>query len=223
MDDMWMTRRKELEPNVSMDEVYKEQDTLRACAHSVNVLVGVHVVKRNVIVDVLCHAVVNVVIGVHIVVLSVPLVQFYFSTLCLDSPCCDTVSVHPTLSRSHSFTCIFTVFSRHFRCGIYKPDPVISTSGFLRSSSLASTTVEPLRSLSVCNRLHQCVFITLHELFHACPAFVRMWLRYSLRSCGQSRTTLTFWRRSIPRHILFQNVSAPLLWRSDDCLRYRHH
>ena len=32
---------------------------------------------------------------------------------------CRTVTVHPTLSRSHSFTYGFTVFSRHFRCGIY--------------------------------------------------------------------------------------------------------
>ena len=37
------------------------------------------------------------------------------------SPCCDTVSIHSTLFRSHSFTYIFTVFSRHFKCGIYIP------------------------------------------------------------------------------------------------------
>ena len=43
-------------------------------ARSVELFVGVHVVKRHAIIDVLCHAVVNVVIGVHIVVLSVPLV-----------------------------------------------------------------------------------------------------------------------------------------------------
>ena len=52
----------------------KEGDTMRACVHSVDVLVGVHVVKRRAIIDVLCHAVVNIVIGVHIVVLSVSLV-----------------------------------------------------------------------------------------------------------------------------------------------------
>ena len=76
---------------------------------------GVHVVKRHAIVDVLCHPVVNVVIGVHIVVLFVPLVVVHCRP---DSPCCDTVSVNPTLSRSH-FLHVFTVFSRHFRCGIY--------------------------------------------------------------------------------------------------------
>ena len=74
-----------------------------------------------------------------------------------------------------------------------RPNPAISTSGFLRSSSLASNC--RASSVSVCVRslLHQCVFITQHELFHACPAFVCMWLRHSLRSCGQSRTSLTFW------------------------------
>ena len=38
------------------------------------------------------------------------------STLCPNS---HTVSVHPTVSRSHSFHMFFTVFSRHFMCGIY--------------------------------------------------------------------------------------------------------
>ena len=50
-----------------------------------------------------------------------------------------------------------------------------------------------------------------------------MWLHHSLRSCGQSCTSHALWRRSTPRHILLQNVPAPLLWRSDDCFRYRHH
>ena len=48
------------------------------CARSVELFVGVHVVKRHAIVDVLCHPVVNVVIGVHIVVLSVPLIVVHF-------------------------------------------------------------------------------------------------------------------------------------------------
>ena len=46
--------------------------------HSVDVLVGVHVVKRHAIVDVQCVLVNRVVIGVHIVVLSVPLVVVHF-------------------------------------------------------------------------------------------------------------------------------------------------
>ena len=71
------------------------------CARSVELFVDVHVVKRHAIVDVLCRPVVNVVIGVHIVVLFSPACC---CTLCRpDSPCCDTVSIHPTL---------------RFRCGI---------------------------------------------------------------------------------------------------------
>ena len=54
---------------------------VRHYVHSVDVLVGVHVVKRHAIVDVQCVLVIRVVIGVHIVVLSVPVAQFYFSTL----------------------------------------------------------------------------------------------------------------------------------------------
>ena len=53
------------------------------CARSVELFVGVHVVKRHAIVDVLCHPVVNVVIGVHIVVLSVPLIVVHFVVLIL--------------------------------------------------------------------------------------------------------------------------------------------
>ena len=62
---MWTTL--ELEPNVSID--IKEGETMRACVHSVDVLVSV--VKRHAIVDVQCVLVICVVIGVH-----VPLVQF---------------------------------------------------------------------------------------------------------------------------------------------------
>ena len=61
----------------------KEGETMRACAHSVELFVEVHVVKRHAIVDVLCHPVVNVVIGVHIFVLSVPLVIVHFVVLIL--------------------------------------------------------------------------------------------------------------------------------------------
>ena len=60
--------------------------------HSVDVLVGVHVVKRHAIVDVQCVLVIRVVIGVHVVVLFGP-------TCCypLCRPNSHTVVVHPTL------------------------------------------------------------------------------------------------------------------------------
>ena len=60
---------------MSVDEVYKK---VRHYVHSVDVLVGVHVVKRHAIVDVQCVLVIRVVIGVHIVVISVPLVIVHF-------------------------------------------------------------------------------------------------------------------------------------------------
>ena len=53
------------------------------CARSVELFVGVHVVKRHAIVHVLCRPVVNVVMGVHIVVLSVPLIVVHFVVLIL--------------------------------------------------------------------------------------------------------------------------------------------
>ena len=54
------------------DEMCTRSETMRA--RSVELFVGVHVVKRHAIVDVLCGPVVNVVIGVYVFVLSVPLV-----------------------------------------------------------------------------------------------------------------------------------------------------
>ena len=60
---------------MSVDEVYKK---VRHYVHSVDVLVGVHVVMRHAIVDVQCVLVIRVVIGVHIVVLSVPLIVVHF-------------------------------------------------------------------------------------------------------------------------------------------------
>ena len=57
----------------------REDETTRACAHSVNVLVGVHVVKRHASGAVRCNVVISVVIGVHVVFL-VTLVQFYFTS-----------------------------------------------------------------------------------------------------------------------------------------------
>ena len=62
-----------------MDEMCEADETMRACAHSVNVLVGVHVVKRHAIGEVRCNVVISVVIGVHVLLL-VPLVQFYFTS-----------------------------------------------------------------------------------------------------------------------------------------------
>ena len=60
---------------MSVDEVYKK---VRHYAHSVDVLVGVRVVKRRAIVDVQCVLVIRVVVGVHIVVLSVPRIVVHF-------------------------------------------------------------------------------------------------------------------------------------------------
>ena len=60
---------------MSVDEVYKK---VRHYVHSVDVLVSVHVVKRQAIVDVQCVLVIRVVSGVHIVVLSVPLIVVHF-------------------------------------------------------------------------------------------------------------------------------------------------
>ena len=51
---------------------------VRHYAHSMDLIVEVHGVKRHAIVDVLCRPVVNVVIGVHIVVLFVPHVVVHF-------------------------------------------------------------------------------------------------------------------------------------------------
>ena len=45
-----------------------------------------------------------------------------------------------------------------------RPDPTISTSGSFRSSPLASTTVEPLRSLSECSRC--CTSVSTSRLQH---------------------------------------------------------
>ena len=87
------------------------------CARSVELFVDVHVMKRHAIVDVLCRPVVNVVIGVHIVVLFVPLVVVHFVVLILLVVI--LYQFNPLFSRIH-FSHIFTVFSRHFRCGIYR-------------------------------------------------------------------------------------------------------
>ena len=75
------------------------------------VLVGVHVVKRHAIVDVLCHAVVNVVIGVHIVVLSVPLIVVHFVVLILLVILYQFIQLFSVAILSHKFFHnIFTAF-----------------------------------------------------------------------------------------------------------------
>ena len=96
-----------------MVEVCEADETMRACAHSVNVLLGVLVVKRHASGEVRCnlrrHWCSRSAFGpTRTILLYVSIVL-----------ACRTVTVHPTLSRSHYFTYVFTVFSRHFRCGIY--------------------------------------------------------------------------------------------------------
>ena len=80
---------------------------VRHFVHSVDVLVGVHVVKRHAIVDVLCRPVVNVVIGVHIVMLSVPLVVVHVVPIFLAVILCRFI---PLFSRSH-FSHMFSLYS----------------------------------------------------------------------------------------------------------------
>ena len=63
-----------------MDEVYEAEETMRACAHSVNVLVGVLNVKGHASGEVQCSVVISVVIDICLIELSVPLVQFYFTS-----------------------------------------------------------------------------------------------------------------------------------------------
>ena len=79
------------------------------------------------VLDVQCYAsgevrrnvVISVVIGICLIELSVHLNNLIFPHCCLDSPCCDTVSVHPIDYPLPFFTYFVTVFSRHFRCGNY--------------------------------------------------------------------------------------------------------
>ena len=65
---------------MSMDEVYDAGETMRACAHSVNVLVSVLNVQCHASGEVRCSVVISVVIGICLIELSVPLVQFYFTS-----------------------------------------------------------------------------------------------------------------------------------------------
>ena len=65
---------------MSMDEVYEADETMRACAHSVNVLVSVLNVQCHASGEVRCSVVISVVINICLIELSVPLVQFYFTS-----------------------------------------------------------------------------------------------------------------------------------------------
>ena len=65
------------------------------------------------------------------------------STLCPNS---HTVLVHPALSRCHSFHMFFIVFSRHLRCGIYRPH--ISVGRFFFQQSKLSETCPRIRQVS---------------------------------------------------------------------------
>ena len=65
---------------MSMDEVYEADETMRACALSVNVLVGVLNVQSHASGEVQCSVVLSVVIDICLLELSVPLVQFYFTS-----------------------------------------------------------------------------------------------------------------------------------------------
>ena len=101
-----------------------------------------------------------------------------------------------------------------------RPDPTISTSGSLRSSPLAPAVVEPLLSLSACSRRtnassSRCMSSSMRALNSYECGFVTL--------CAPPARAAQAWRRSVPRHILFQNVPTPLLWRCDNCFRCRHH
>ena len=76
------------------------------------------------------------------------LYNFTFPLCRPDSPCCDTVPVHPTLSRSHFSQMFFTAFSRHFRCGIYSFPKTLHASQSARDAARA-------RAREPCVQKHQ--------------------------------------------------------------------
>ena len=113
-DGVKVRTRLEPEPIVSVDEVYEESETLRACAHSVELFVEVHNVKRHAIVDVPLSSSCQ---RRHWCSYRRAFRPNCFCPLC--RPNSHTVVVHPTLFPEPFFTYVFTVFSQHFRCGIY--------------------------------------------------------------------------------------------------------
>ena len=86
--------------------MYEADETMRACAHSVNVLVSVLNVQCHASGEVRCSVVISVVIGICLIELSVPPILLYVSIVLA----CRTVTVHPTLSRSH-FSRMFSLYS----------------------------------------------------------------------------------------------------------------
>ena len=103
--------------------------------------------------------------------LSVPLVQFYFTSQF--SLACRSVTVHPTLSRSHYFTYVFTVFSRHFRRPLVLRLRVLvdATLSFLWRINDLSTSRSCLCSLFRCSSNFSSALGLLFH-FHA-PVFLK--------------------------------------------------
>ena len=89
-----------------------------------------------------------------------------------------------------------------------RPDPTISTPGSLRTSTLASTTIEPLQSRSVCSRC--CTSVSSSRCMSS-----------SIRALHSSECG--FVTLCAPAARVVQASHSPQLWRSDDCFRYRHH
>ena len=86
-------------------------------ARSVELFVGVHVVKRHAIVDVQCVLVIRVVIGVHIVVLSVPLVVVHVVPIFLAVILYQFIQL---FSRSH-FSHMFSLYSHGILGAVFTP------------------------------------------------------------------------------------------------------
>ena len=92
--------------------MYETDETMRACAHSVNVLVGVHVVKRHANSEVRSDVVISVIIGVHVLLFGPTRTILLHVSIFL---ACRAVTVHPTLSPvassfTYIFHCILTAF-----------------------------------------------------------------------------------------------------------------
>ena len=112
MYGMWMTvtRRKELEPNVSVMNCAQESETLRAFSGCTCGCACREAPRNRRCAVCACHP------RRHWCSYRCAFRPIYGCPLC--PPNSHTVVVHPTLFRSH-FSHVFTVFSRHFRCGIY--------------------------------------------------------------------------------------------------------
>ena len=126
MDGIHMTVRRRsarLEPNLRVMKCARE---VKLCAHScalsVDVLVGVHVVKRHAIVDVQCVLVIRVVIGVHVHLYNLLFhFRFQFSLLYNSSN---------SFPRSH-FSHMFSLYSHGILGVVFTP-----TVGYSRRRQL---------------------------------------------------------------------------------------